>query len=207
MAQKKLASEVAYEELRNAIISLDLKPGEILREHELQEEFEVGRTPLRDAIRRLANEGLITVIPRQGTYVSEVKLSEVQDVLELREHLEPFAAELAAQRRSQKDIDLLEKALQMHEERKRYSFEIDLELHSLVAEASKNAHIAETLTLLHLHSVRMFRLAGSSRQSLQDILREHREIVEAIEESDAEAAQKASLHHVLEAKSRLLSAL
>src|SRR3954468_1284700 len=93
-----LIAERAYVELRDSIVTLRLGPGTALREDELMRAFELGRTPLREAVKRLALEGLVEVRPRSGTYVTDVHAEDIGHIAELRAELEAQAARLAARR-------------------------------------------------------------------------------------------------------------
>ena len=93
-----LISDRAYAELRERIVTLRLAPGTALREDELMSDLAIGRTPLREAIKRLALENLVAVQPRSGTYVTAVEATDIVHISEVRAELEGQAAELAARR-------------------------------------------------------------------------------------------------------------
>src|SRR5919109_2978701 len=93
-----LIAEQAYLELRDRIVTLRLRPGASLREDELMRELGIGRTPLREAVKRLALENLVAVQPRSGTYVTSVDAADIVHIAEVRSELEAQAAELAARR-------------------------------------------------------------------------------------------------------------
>src|ERR671915_1784413 len=93
-----LVAERAYAELRDRIVTLHLAPGTVLREDELMSEMGIGRTPLREAVKRLALENLVAVQPRRGTFVTEVDAAEIVHITEVRAELEGYAAGLAARR-------------------------------------------------------------------------------------------------------------
>src|SRR5215207_7125889 len=92
----RLFAERAYHALRDRIVTLRLPPGTVLREDELMRELEIGRTPLREAVKRLALENLVAVQPRRGTFVSGVESADIVHITEVRAELEGYAAELAA---------------------------------------------------------------------------------------------------------------
>src|SRR5687768_16197969 len=94
----RLVAEHAYVELRDRIVTLHLPPGTVLREDELMDEMGIGRTPLREAVKRLALENLVDVQPRRGTFVSPVEAADIVSITEVRAELEGYAAELAALR-------------------------------------------------------------------------------------------------------------
>ena len=91
-----LVAERAYLELRDRIVTLRLAPGTALREDELMSAMAIGRTPLREAVKRLALENLVAVQPRRGTFVTGVEATDIVNITEVRAELEGYAAELAA---------------------------------------------------------------------------------------------------------------
>jgi DNA-binding GntR family transcriptional regulator len=93
-----LIADRAYADLRDSIVTLRLAPGTALREDELMRELGLGRTPLREAVKRLALEGLVEVRPRSGTFVTDVHAQDIVHIAELRAELEAQAARLAAKR-------------------------------------------------------------------------------------------------------------
>src|SRR5919108_4891623 len=93
-----LFADRAYHELRDRIVTLRLPPGTVLREDALMRELAVGRTPLREAVKRLALENLVAVQPRRGTFVTPVESADIVHITEVRAELEGYAAELAALR-------------------------------------------------------------------------------------------------------------
>jgi DNA-binding transcriptional regulator YhcF (GntR family) len=91
-------ADSAYLRLREEIIGVELAPGTLLREEELTRRLGVGRTPVREAVQRLHRDGFVTVIPRRGTLVSEINITDLAGIYEVRAHLESWAARLAAER-------------------------------------------------------------------------------------------------------------
>jgi DNA-binding GntR family transcriptional regulator len=98
LPSNRLFADRAYHELRDRIVTLRLPPGTVLREDALMRDLDVGRTPLREAVKRLALENLVAVQPRRGTFVSPVEASDIVHITEVRAELEGYAAELAALR-------------------------------------------------------------------------------------------------------------
>ena len=90
--------EIVYEELKRQILVGEIPPGTRMMEVELADEMGVSRTPIREAIRKLEKEGLVTIEPRRGAYASDISIKDMLDVLEVRQDLEGMAAALAAQK-------------------------------------------------------------------------------------------------------------
>src|SRR5690349_12681721 len=100
-------AQQAYLNLKERIVSLALAPGSTIREADLQEQLGVGRTPLRDALQRLAHDGLLRIYPRRAIVVPKLGLAEVRELFEVRMALEPAAAALAAERLTEPEVDSL----------------------------------------------------------------------------------------------------
>jgi DNA-binding GntR family transcriptional regulator len=104
-------AERAYLALRDKIVSLEIKPGELIREEQVMKDLGVSRTPIREALLRLSQQKLVVVIPRRGTFATDVHVGEVGIVYELRREMEAVAARWAAERRSQADIPELQQMI------------------------------------------------------------------------------------------------
>src|SRR5919201_7016090 len=98
-----LLSDRAYAALRDRLISLELQPGAPIDEDALTRELGVGRTPVREAVRRLALEGLVVVYPRRGTFAASINITSLTDITDVRAQLEPYAAERAATLADERD--------------------------------------------------------------------------------------------------------
>ncbi len=92
------AAEKAYQEIKNKIIRTELNPGSVINEGQLMEELGYGRTPIREALKQLQTEDLVTVKPRRGIFVSELAITDLTQIFEVRIELESLAAKLATQR-------------------------------------------------------------------------------------------------------------
>ncbi len=201
--------EVVYETLREAIIRQILKPGERLMEQELAEEMGVSRTPVREALRKLELEGYVVMIPRKGAYVAGLSIKDINNVFEIRSALETLAAELAASRATQEEIEEMERNLVMeaaHFETGDLlkTIEVDTRFHELIYHASKNNRLQNMLKDLR-DQVQRFRtttLAAPGRMKFA--LDEHRRIVEAIAAGNVQEAKLAIREHIENAESALL---
>ena len=157
---KKHLSETLFETVLDRIISGEYPPGQMISEKDLCKEFKVSRTPFREAIRKLAEMQMVEVVPRFGTYVTEIDLNEVTAAFEVRLYMEAVAAKLAAGRRTDKQLDalrdLVEAATSMkdgmswHDKRN-----LDRRFHEIIWEASHNHILVKTLTNLKLTCTRV----------------------------------------------------
>src|SRR5579862_8296300 len=107
-----LLADRAYEELRDRLVTLQIKPGEPIDEDQLGRELEMGRTPIREAIKRLSLENLVTVFPRRGTFAAEINITDLAHITDVRTQLEGHAAYRAAQRITEARRGELEELLQ-----------------------------------------------------------------------------------------------
>ncbi len=183
--------ELAYQQLRRMIVQLDLSPGDVLREDELREELGLGRTPIREALKRLEREHFVTVIPRRGMYVSGIDVSELSMLFETRTVLEPYAARLAAVRGTNADWDTMADALARTSETGVGAMEhlaIDRTCHEIMWRAAGNRFLVDTLDMLYAQSDRLWHLYLSDVADMEEAVAEHRAILDALRAGDADRA-------------------
>jgi DNA-binding GntR family transcriptional regulator len=204
-------SERAYEQLRERIVTLRLAPGTVLREDELMRELEIGRTPLREAVKRLALENLVAVQPRIGTYVTSVDASDIVHIAEVRAELEAQAAELAARRL---DGTLRERAEALLEQVRALDraadadtlMELDEAIHRLAWEGSRNPYLIETLERYFALSLRVWYVVLDRVPGLGTAVFDHAKLLEAILADDAETARSLMREHVIEFEREIMAA-
>jgi DNA-binding GntR family transcriptional regulator len=201
-----LISDRAYAQLRERIVTLRLAPGTALREDELMTELAIGRTPLREAIKRLALENLVAVQPRSGTYVTSVDASDIVHISEVRAELEAHAAELAARRlddelraRFEALLDRIASAAGSTDQDALIA--LDESIHRLVWDASRNPYLAETLERYFVLSLRVWYVVLDRVPSLGSTVLDHARLLEAILAEDASRA-RALMHEHVEAFER-----
>lgn len=194
-----------YRELRRAIIVGRRPPGERLSIDELAASYGTSVTPVRDALQMLSQEGLVTIRPRSGYFVTRITLKELSDLLELREVLELAAAERAAQRITPQQLDALAEvhagyAGDDDEAYDRYTDE-NRRFHVLVAEASGNHALAEAVRHLHERLARfmVIRHAGATME------RTHARLLETLAAGDAAAAREAMHDEIQETRDLILA--
>lgn len=205
--------ETVCEALRDAIRRGILEPGERLMEVQLAEELGISRTPVREAIRKLEQEGYVIMMPRRGTYVSSVSVHDVKEIFEIRSALETLAAELATMRIEPEELDKLRALLteiEGHIERKEGMDKIvatDVEFHGLLYQVSRNDRLVAIISNLMEQLARFRTLSMSYPGRLKETLEEHRAMVEAIAAGDVDAARDAAEHHMEQAEATLLKAI
>lgn len=183
-------SERAYHEIRHMIVRLDLAPGDVIREDELQTTLGLGRTPIREALQRLVRDQFVTVIPRRGMYVSGIDVSELGLLYETRATLEPFAMRLACVRGQQHHWDEMAAALAQARTPSTPDelIAIDRRCREIVWEAADNRFLTDTLDMLYAQSDRLWHLYLGDVADLHLMIDEHREILDALQAGDADRA-------------------
>jgi DNA-binding GntR family transcriptional regulator len=194
-------SDEAYFRIRDLIVSLELEPGAIVNERELMQRLELGRTPVREALRALAQDKLVEVYPRRGIFVSSVNVRDLASLSEVRALLESHAASLAAARATPEEraeaaalIDELERAAGERDERR--LIELDQRVHRHVYRCAHNPFLEETLNQYYVLTLRIWFLALDRVARLDEAVREHRELMEAIRDGDAGRAEETMRRHV-----------
>jgi DNA-binding GntR family transcriptional regulator len=198
---KNYISDPMFVALRDRIVSGVYPPGVVLSEKELTQEFGVSRTPYREAIRKLEDMKLVTVVPRFGTYVREIALSEVLCAYEVRLRVETMAAELAAKRRIEEELS--EFATIIHdikhwkvEEDPRLGGTLDASLHDLICKASRNSVLAETVNNLRLICARIWTSSWIESYDFQKLVAHWADIYEALKERDGVRASAGIAAHI-----------
>ena len=191
-------AELAYKRLRQGIRVGEFRPGERLREAELATRLNVSRTPIREAIRRLASDGLIEVAPSRGVMIIKLDKQQVRDLYALRETLEGTAARMAAQHASSAEIatmrELLEAGKAVQEPRQ--LAHLNQLFHQAIQDAAHNRYLAQALVQLSdslaLLPGTTYEVPGRAEAAYQ----EHLAIVEAINSRELEKAEELARHHI-----------
>lgn len=185
--------EKILEEIREAILKGTFKPGEKVPEPELAERFGISRTPIREAFRQLESEGYLTVVPRKGAVVTALSERDVEEFYSIKSILEGYAARIAAERLSDKDIERLisinDRLRQLAKEGDvKTFFRIHNEFHDLFIRAAGNDKLAELIGQLVLKFNRL-RLTSLSLPGRMEIsVQEHEKIIEAFRAKNGEQA-------------------
>lgn len=195
-------ADMVHDALVDAIYDSEMQPGERLRESDIARRFDVSRTPVREAFRRLEVEGWITQTPHSGVQVVELDRSRVMELYSFREVLEGTAAGLAARHADRAEIELMQ---HIHRtirtaEGSREQTRLNRTLHDTIFGAARNPYLLAAHTNLRASfaCLRGSTLAVDGR--LTDAAREHGEIISAIGCGDAERAQEAARVHIREAR-------
>lgn len=190
-------TEAAYREIEERIVTLVLRPGEVLSEGVLVEALGIGRTPVREALQRLAREGLVVVIPRRGVMVSDIDVKSQLELLVVRRELERLMARLAAERASAGDRrrfhEIVEGMLKTAITEDDVTFmRLDRELNELVSDACRNAYAKNAMELIHGLSRRFWYMHYRQVLDLPLCARLHAELADTIRSGHAHRAAQAS---------------
>ncbi len=197
--------DIVFETLRNAIIDADLEPGQRLMEIQLAEELGVSRTPVREAIRKLELEGLVIMLPRKGAYVADMSLKDITDILEIRANLESLAAQLAADKRTENDIEILRSILDKFKisilnNDVDESLKLDEEFHSKILTIANNYKLSDMVSSIW-EQVYRFRLNYISDVHISlKLVEEHENMVQAIEAGNRVEAGLYAQKHIEKAQ-------
>lgn len=193
--------DVVFNTLRQAILTGELKPGERLMEIHLANRLGVSRTPIREAIRKLELEGLVTMIPRRGAEVAQITEKSLKDVLEVRRALDALCVELACDRISEKELEALAEACDAFEaatktkDTKKIA-QADVALHDIIVKATNNNRLVQLVNNL---SEQMYRYRFEyikDENCHSQLTNEHRIIYESIRGKDKETAAKTARLHI-----------
>jgi len=200
LAEPSSLAEKAYYAIRDMIVSLRLRPGAVINERALVEDLGIGRTPVREALRRLAQEQLVEVYPRRGMFVTTVDIRDLASLCEVRSVLESHAAELAARRATDADREALRalvEELDRHEPLGQPALmELDERIHRAIYHGAHNAFLAQTLEEYYVLALRIWHLALDQASGLQAAVQSHRPLLAAIVGGEGGEAARIMRSHV-----------
>lgn len=194
--------DVVFNTLREAILKGELKPGERLMELQLAGKLGVSRTPIREAIRMLEQEGLAVTIPRKGAEVAKMTEKDMEDVLKIREALDELAASLACEQISGDELERLKQTMREFEEYtktgevKRIA-EADVRFHDIIYQATRNPKLVNMLNNLREQMYRYRVEYLKDERNYPTLVREHNEIVEGLFGKDKQKVTAAMHDHVI----------
>ena len=202
--------DVVFNTLRQAILTGELKPGERLMEIHLANKLGVSRTPIREAIRKLELEGLVTMIPRRGAEVAQITEKSMNDVLEVRRAMDALCAELACERITDEETQQLRQACVTFEaavktrDVKKIA-QADVELHDIIVQATGNQRLVQLINNLseQMYRYRFEYIKDASQH--QRLIEEHRVIYESILKKDKETASQAARVHIDNQKKAIIA--
>lgn len=195
-------ADQAYGRLRDRLTVLEIRPGAMIHDAHLASEMGIGRTPVREALKRLETDHLVVSYPRRGTFATQVDITALSDVSELRRTLEPLAAHKAALsasptvRQQMRDLVRSLEDLAGGAPTDRAFMRADLDVHRLIYRAAGNDHLEETLVRLDNLATRIWCLVLDRVPGVSGHVHEHVELLEAIAAGRADEAAGLALDHV-----------
>lgn len=194
--------DVVFNTLREAILKGDLKPGERLMELQLASKLGVSRTPIREAIRMLEQEGLAVTMPRRGAEVAKMTLKDMEDVLEIREALDELAVRLACTRITEEQLNRLTEVKEEFEMSTRTGnvkkiAEADVSFHDVIYEATGNPKLVSLLNNLREQVYRYRVEYVKNPKNYPVLIREHEAILQGLRDGNTDLAAAAMHEHVV----------
>ena len=191
-------SSRAYAAIRRKIVQLDLAPGDVVREEALQDELGIGRTPIREALQRLARDQFVTVMPRRGMFVSSIDVSELSLLFETRAVMEPYTARLACMRGTAAEWDEMERVIAQSVDAPGDAalLDVDRRCHEIIWHAAGNRFLTDTLDVLYAQSDRVWHIYLADVADTRHAVDEHAGILTLLRSGDAQATGDAVAAHV-----------
>lgn len=198
---KGTLSSRVYRSLKDAILSLSYQPGQIMRKRDICEQLDISRSPVSEAVTRLAAEGLVDVMPQSGTFVARFSMDEIREGAFLREALELAAVERVAQTITEDQVKRLKRNLRVQEALVddldvQGFYELDSEMHNLILGFTNYRRLAAMAETSWLQVNRARQLVLPNPKRVADTLAEHKAIVSALEARDPDAARQATKTHL-----------
>ncbi len=205
-------AERAYAQLRHEILICDLAPGRVVSERELAHRYDMSKTPIREALSQVCHDGLVQRLPGRGYMVAPITVKDIRDIFDLRLILELVAVRRAVENPSPKHITVLKELAGV-----RYSLDdreshiaflhTNRTFHLTLAEATGNQRLVDQLEILFIEMDRLFHLGLRLRDSSEEMVREHEEVVAALENGDREGIEQAISHQIIASRDRIMEAI
>lgn len=200
-----------FQKIREDILTGVYKEHDELREVSIGEELGVSRTPVREALRQLELEGLVTIVPNKGAYVTGITPQDVRDIYKIRSLLEGLCARWATEHITGRQIEELEEIILLSEfhlrrksaERAEQVSELDGKFHKVLYEASNSRILEHVLSDFHKY-VQMARMMSvGAKNRAERSIEEHRDILKAIKDKDPDKAERLANQHIMKVMENL----
>jgi DNA-binding GntR family transcriptional regulator len=193
-------ADKAYQAIKERIIKTDLTPGAVINESSLMEELGLGRTPIREALKKLQSDDLVVVKPRRGIFVSELAITDLSQIFEVRVELERLAVRLACQRITESQLEKLDHYATMYltstDLGKEEIINLDAQFHAIIREATQNRFLISNLEYFYNLSLRIWYLA-LPRTAVEEIdVQAHCDIYQALANRDQKKAEERITKHI-----------
>ncbi|GAA1437703.1 GntR family transcriptional regulator [Microlunatus lacustris] len=206
-------ADQAYRQIKDRLIMLDIRPGEPINDVALAAELGVGRTPVREAVKRLETDHLVVSYPRRGTFATVVDVTELGAISDIRQLLEPHAARRAAEhatpalRAEMRETAARIQDLELRAGDRTAFIDEDMAIHQLVYRATGNAHLEDVLVRYDNLATRIWCLVIDRLPALAEHVREHAALLEAVAAGDGDTAAALALEHVTRFESAIRTVL
>lgn len=199
-----------FHKIRDDILNGHYKSQEELRENTIAKELGVSRTPVREALRQLELEGLVTIIPNKGAYVNGITPEDVEDIYQMRARLEGLCARMACQRITSEQLDEMEEVIvlsKFHEKKGNFDqlVELDSRFHEILFEACQSKMLEHHLKNLHQYVQRVRKSSLASGRRAEKSTIEHENIMTAIRDRDQDRADELAIQHIMNTISNIRS--
>jgi len=203
----------AYEWIKDAILEGRLKEGEPLSENRLAQEISISRTPIREALRNLEQDGFVRMVPGKGAFVAGISMEDVKEIYDIRILLEPLAARTAADRIPPEALDAAARDWEALRERHRRGEALtweevslqDRRLHGMIIEHSANRRLRQILFMLHAQIERFQLLSARSLADAANSIAQHLEILDCLRRRDRDEIQALLTEHIRSSEENILS--
>ena len=199
--EKLSKKQQAYEQIKKMIIENEVEKDAPLVERVLCERIGISRTPVREALRELSNEGLVNIIEGKGVYVKRIDFKDMIEIFEVREALERKAIQLFIERMDEDTLAKLQGYMQEQEEdykleKHKEFMNVDMKIHFLIADGAKNNILKNYITAIY-DQIRKIAISSRDDGAIRDMaIDAHRKILKAVEERDIPAAEQAIVEHI-----------
>ena len=202
--QELSLSNRVFQKLRDNILNGKYGEHEELREITIGKELGVSRTPVREALRQLELEGLVTIVPNKGAYVTGITAKDVKDIYLIRSQLEGLCARLATENITDEQLNKLDEIIllsEFHLKRENSAeqmAELDSKFHYVLYEASNSRILSHVLTDFHKYVLMARKLSVVSEDRAKKSINEHKKILCAIRNRDADMAEQLANEHIMQ---------
>lgn len=203
MADRDLKRRV-YHTLREKLINCEYKPGSMLNESQLSEELGISRTPIREALTRIEQEGFIRIIPKKGIYVTDISLNDVLQIFQTRYEIEPVALKMAARRLPREELLRYREQFVGEEPDVRVGYKLDTAMHLFIIDHCGNRYITDMMHKVFDENTRVIISSKQNEVKIHDARLEHLEILDLLLDGAYNEAQQAMQVHIESCKKAAL---
>ncbi len=193
-------ADKAYQRIKEKIVTTKMEPGAVIREAELMNDLKLGRTPIREALKRLQSENLVVATPRRGMFVADIAITDLTQIYEMRVELESLCARLAAQRINLQQLQVMKMLANEFKLADKSNFDqlmdLDYRFHELLYTAANNKFLSDELKHLYNLSLRIWHLALAYTLPEDIDVNAHIDILMAIEAGDSQLAESRMRKHI-----------